>query len=1717
MAIAGKTYYFKVYKTVGTYSATSAYDLILGNLFPDNNEPNNTAADAKSITPGGSSISSYISYLTDGDVWKFTTGSGNIGNVSVSLVTPNDADFELQVFEGSTDGDGIKTSYNTGTGLAESLTLLVNPSTTYYVKVFSKGNLTRSASPYTLTVGGMPVDTAELNNSDNEASTISPGSYVDSYISYDSDRDIWKFTAGESNAGWVSANLTVPSGVDYELQVYEGATEGKDPLDQSTLGGNQTEKVDFKVIPGKTYYLKVYSANNAYHSSIPYRLTLNALPVVTDNNEPNNGFDKAAVITPGTAINSYLSSLSDFDVWKFTAGATNNGFVTATMNVPVDVDYELQVYEDSNLTTELGGSYKKDSQDPESVPFIVKPGKTYYLKVYRYSTSSISPDPYTLQLSGMPIDNYEDNGNSGNAKDILPNTPINSYISHDNDGDVWKFETAASNIGSMQARLTNIPAGVNYELQVYEGSTDNDQIADSQNLGNADELITFNVKPDTKYFVKVYSQGNQYHSSSPYTVSIGNLPVAPDSYESNNTAAQATLLTPGTPISSYISSKTDADYFYFMTDATTVGYMNIGLTDPEPFADFGDDFKPDYDFQVFKGSESDANLVGYSTSKERSSTIEVKVVPNTKYYIKIYNGGTGFAPEPYQLNVAALPHDEEGNDNESTAKNLPPRGVVESYLYKASDVDYWMYRSGASESGTKVFGMKVPSGSDYELQVYPAGGYDTDLMKGSYNNNNDYEYILMDVSPNTTYYMKVYGALGKGLPAQYSEDLPYTLSVGTDQYGEGTTGGNDNAVDSYEVNNTRDQATLVEDGRTVNSYLFYDGDVDYYKVRSRLLAGNMTVSLAVPAGQDYELQVFEGSSSRYWTSDSSGNSAESISFPVQPNTNYYVKVYGALVGSGHSYSGNLLDKYVLTFGQAPNTTVDQWITDSESTKLTSHSKWDESKFSEASDWIDTEWQAVDGVAGQLNDLHEYWENQKDYLQGLINTGSEGLKEWAQNRYDLESERVFLIELSLTGTEGQQAWANNQLFIVNLALDGTYGQQQWAQDLIHWQNLYDYYQDLVNQNPSNSWAEERRDVTAILKDPNATNKEWALDRWNWLVEEDYLQHLINENLDLDTVRWAQGRADLVDKILRGTPEEQNWARKRWGLLELIEHGTPAERDKAQYDLEEMDGKHVVLYTPMVGVSSTIVSGCDSSSCMTMLNEVAVQIYKDKLNESLISLNAVKCAAWNPDRPAALCDEWTQWMESQYSSYAAKTVSSSVDQIIQSSSGNSFIDAVWDVTKLTGYFTKGLVLGIVSPLTDLYDMLKNYNEIVKLAQLIVGTLVDFAKDPSPDKLSSIAQVLGSTVVAQIIQLWDESTGSKYSVAETIGSIVGQAVIAYFTVGFSAEAKLYTKIGSLSTELKAAKKIETLIPCNCFTAGTKVLTQDGERSIEQVQLGDFVLAKNPDTGEMAYKEVDLLFQKEITESWNITVGDELITTTDEHPFWIHNKGWVVAKDLVVGDLFETSDGSYLAIDKIEIKEQHTMVYNFRVKDFHTYYVSNLKILTHNSDCAWVSKSALGDFIGSGGNKKVYAYGEGKVVGVLKDGVDPSVLTEEITILAQIKNAGLPTVNAELVKLDGGALAIMYDRFEQGSKDVVRLVNGEMKTVGESPLLNQRSINDLKSIRNTMFNKGARINDLQFLIGNDGRIVIADPLGITFKSYPSSNNLQMIDLLIKAAEKNL
>jgi hypothetical protein len=93
----------------------------------------------------------------------------------------------------------------------------------------------------------------------------------------------------------------------------------------------------------------------------------------------------------------------------------------------------------------------------------------------------------------------------------------------------------------------------------------------------------------------------------------------------------------------------------------------------------------------------------------------------------------------------------------------------------------------------------------------------------------------------------------------------------------------------------------------------------------------------------------------------------------------------------------------------------------------------------------------------------------------------------------------------------------------------------------------------------------------------------------------------------------------------------------------------------------------------------------------------------------------------------------------------------------------------------------------------------------------------------------------------------------------------------------------------------------------------------------------------------------------------------------------------------------------------------------------------------------------------------------------------------------------------------------YAQGSKTVVRTRDGKPKIVGESKLLNERSIADLERIRDALQGTPVWINDLQFLIGEDGAIVIADVLDFAIGKTPSRANLSTIARLIEAARSTI
>jgi len=211
------------------------------------------------------------------------------------------------------------------------------------------------------------------------------------------------------------------------------------------------------------------------------------------------------------------------------------------------------------------------------------------------------------------------------------------------------------------------------------------------------------------------------------------------------------------------------------------------------------------------------------------------------------------------------------------------------------------------------------------------------------------------------------------------------------------------------------------------------------------------------------------------------------------------------------------------------------------------------------------------------------------------------------------------------------------------------------------------------------------------------------------------------------------------------------------------------------------------------------------------------------------------------------------------------------------------------------------------------------------------------PSPDIKNSGEEIKkNGEVVGTFIY---DSRDDTVTEDETTGLIIEMLF------GVGGLVKSLAKAGIKTFTRASSKELSKELDCNCFTAGTKVMTDHGEKPIEEIEKGDSVLAKNEVTGEIAYKEVEWLYRRQVDETYNIYVGNVVITTTDEHPFWINGQGWVRAKDLVIGDELVDSNGSYLKIKDIKIKKENVIVYNFKVKDFHSYFVSNLGVWTHNS----------------------------------------------------------------------------------------------------------------------------------------------------------------------------
>ena len=128
-----------------------------------------------------------------------------------------------------------------------------------------------------------------------------------------------------------------------------------------------------------------------------------------------------------------------------------------------------------------------------------------------------------------------------------------------------------------------------------------------------------------------------------------------------------------------------------------------------------------------------------------------------------------------------------------------------------------------------------------------------------------------------------------------------------------------------------------------------------------------------------------------------------------------------------------------------------------------------------------------------------------------------------------------------------------------------------------------------------------------------------------------------------------------------------------------------------------------------------------------------------------------------------------------------------------------------------------------------------------------------------------------------------------------------------------------------------------------------------------------------------------------------EESITTTEEHPFYVDNLGWLAAGNVEVGTIvsgpkFEND----ITIADIQVNEEPQYAYNFTVDIDHTYFVSKTNMWVHNAcDFSKVPKTPRGrGSVAPGDRDPKRTYSRGKLMKCCKIKVANVLVVERLNL---------------------------------------------------------------------------------------------------------------------------
>ncbi len=275
---------------------------------------------------------------------------------------------------------------------------------------------TYTAAQFTTATASTCATAFEPNETQATAAAIISGATNSAAISSSTDVDYYSITT--TATGSITYNLVGPSGVDYDLYIYNSAGTQLGSGTTSTA----TETVTLSSQAAGTYYIKVIGYNGA-NSTTCYTIKATAATSTSCQSAydvSTNGTTSGAASVPlNTNITGLISPSADVDIYKFTI--TTGGTITATL-ATLPGDYDLKLL--NSAGTQVGIS-QNGSTTSESISYTAAAG-TYYAQVYGYNGANSATTCYTLKLATGTASKDDSPLISKASLQVYPNPAVSS-------------------------------------------------------------------------------------------------------------------------------------------------------------------------------------------------------------------------------------------------------------------------------------------------------------------------------------------------------------------------------------------------------------------------------------------------------------------------------------------------------------------------------------------------------------------------------------------------------------------------------------------------------------------------------------------------------------------------------------------------------------------------------------------------------------------------------------------------------------------------------------------------------------------------------------------------------------------------------------------------------------------------------------------------------------------------------------------------------------------------------------------------------------------------------------------------------------------------------------------------------------------------------------------------------------------------------------------